>query len=103
MGQDSKMSAKANPNIPDEVRAVAADGTQLRYALMEMAREMDDVIALGRGDPDLDTPPHIIAAANPPSAMAAWISRRSRAWMHYAPPSPSICARLTACPSTPKM
>ncbi len=57
------MTIQANPNIPDEVRAVAADGTQLRYALMEMAREMKDVIALGRGDPDLDTPPHIVAAA----------------------------------------
>ncbi len=53
----------ANPNIPDKVRAVAADGTQLRYALMELAKGMDDVIALGRGDPDLDTPPHIVAAA----------------------------------------
>ena len=53
----------ANPNIPEEVRSVASDGTQLRYALMEMAREMDDVIALGRGDPDLDTPPHIVEAA----------------------------------------
>ncbi len=57
------MTIQANPNIPDEVRAVAADGTQLRYALMGMARAMDNVIALGRGDPDLDTPPHIIAAA----------------------------------------
>ncbi len=57
------MTIQANPNIPDEVRAVAADGTQLRYALMEMAREMTDVIALGRGDPDLDTPPHIVEAA----------------------------------------
>jgi len=57
------MTVNANPNIPEEVRAVAADGTQLRYALMEMARDMDDVIALGRGDPDLDTPPHIVEAA----------------------------------------
>ncbi len=54
----------ANPKIPEAVRAVAADGTQLRYALMEMARDMDDVIALGRGDPDLPTPPHIVEAAN---------------------------------------
>lgn len=53
-----------NPNIPEAVRAVAADGTQLRYAMMEMAKRMDGVIALGRGDPDLPTPPHIIAAAN---------------------------------------
>ena len=57
------MSIQLNPNIPEKVRAVASDGTQLRYALMEMAREMDDVIALGRGDPDLETPPHIVEAA----------------------------------------
>ena len=63
MGEDAVMTVNANPNIPEEVRAVAADGTQLRYALMEMARDMDDVIALGRGDPDLDTPPHIVEAA----------------------------------------
>ena len=53
-----------NPNIPESVREVAADGTQLRYAMMEMAAGMDDVIALGRGDPDLPTPPHIVEAAN---------------------------------------
>lgn len=58
------MMITANPKIPEAVRAVAADGTQLRYALMEMAKGMDDVIALGRGDPDLPTPPHIVAAAN---------------------------------------
>ncbi len=54
----------ANPKIPEAVRAVAADGTQLRYALMEMAKQMEDIIALGRGDPDLPTPPHIVEAAN---------------------------------------
>lgn len=52
-----------NPNIPQAIRDVANDGTQLRYALMEMAAELPDIIALGRGDPDLPTPPHIIAAA----------------------------------------
>ena len=52
-----------NVKIPQEVRDLAADGTQLRYALMEMARDMDDVITLGRGDPDLPTPAHIVAAA----------------------------------------
>ena len=56
--------AALNPNIPAAVRESAADGTQLRYRLMEMAAGMDDVIALGRGDPDLPTPPHIVAAAN---------------------------------------
>ena len=52
-----------NPNIPEAVRAVASDGTQLRYALMELSAQYKDAIALGRGDPDLATPPHIIAAA----------------------------------------
>ncbi len=52
-----------NPNIPDEIRAVAHDGTQLRYALMEMAATLPDIIALGRGDPDLPTPAHVITAA----------------------------------------
>lgn len=48
---------------PSELQAVANDGTRLRYALMEMAASIPDVIALGRGDPDLDTPEHVIAAA----------------------------------------
>jgi aminotransferase len=51
-----------NPNIPDAVREVAADGTKLRYALMELAAQYPDAIALGRGDPDLATPAHIIDA-----------------------------------------
>lgn len=52
----------ANPNIPEEVRAVAADGTRLRYALMELAAQYPDAIALGRGDPDMATPAHITEA-----------------------------------------
>jgi len=47
----------------DELRQLAADGTKLRYALMELAAAIPDAIALGRGDPDLDTPAHVIAAA----------------------------------------
>lgn len=66
-----------------ELQAVAQDGTALRYKLMEMAAQIPDAIALGRGDPDLDTAPHIIAAAQaaiedgradqptPPNGMAA--------------------------------
>lgn len=52
-----------NTNIPESVRAVASDGTKLRYAMMELSKQYPDVIALGRGDPDLDTPKHIIEAA----------------------------------------
>jgi aminotransferase len=38
-------------------------GSAIRYNLMELAAEMQDVISLGRGDPDLPTPGHIIAVA----------------------------------------
>ncbi len=34
-----------------------------RYSLMELAATLEGVISLGRGDPDLDTPPHIIEQA----------------------------------------
>lgn len=40
------------------------DGTALRYALMDLAKTVPDAIALGRGDPDMDTPAHIVEAAN---------------------------------------
>ncbi len=42
---------------------VSESGTELRYRLMEMAAGLDGVIPLGRGDPDLDTPAHIVQAA----------------------------------------
>ena len=39
------------------------DGAKLRYALMDLAKEIPNAIALGRGDPDLDTPAFIVQAA----------------------------------------
>jgi aminotransferase len=42
---------------------VSESGTKLRYRMMEMAASLDGVITLGRGDPDLDTPAHIVQAA----------------------------------------
>ena len=41
----------------------ADQGTNLLYKLIGEARTYDDVIVMGRGDPDFDTPPHIVAAA----------------------------------------
>ncbi|MCU0512343.1 MAG: aminotransferase class I/II-fold pyridoxal phosphate-dependent enzyme [Anaerolineae bacterium] len=38
-------------------------GTDLLYSLIAEARTYPDAIILGRGDPDFDTPAHIIAAA----------------------------------------
>ena len=48
-------------NSLEEIQSL--DGTRLRYALLDLAREMPDAIALGRGDPDLDTPAFIVEAA----------------------------------------
>jgi aminotransferase len=38
-------------------------GTELLYSLIAEARTYPDTIVMGRGDPDFDTPPHIVAAA----------------------------------------
>ncbi len=38
-------------------------GTNLLYDLISEANSYDDVIVMGRGDPDFDTPEHIVAAA----------------------------------------
>lgn len=35
-----------------------------RFSLVELAAQLDGVISLGRGDPDLDTPRHIIEGAH---------------------------------------
>lgn len=39
------------------------EGTSLLYQLIGEARTYDDSIIMGRGDPDFDTPEHIVAAA----------------------------------------
>lgn len=41
----------------------ADSGTKARYTLLELAETIPDVISLGRGDPDLDTPRPIIDRA----------------------------------------
>lgn len=43
--------------------ATEKKGTDLLYALIAEARTYADAIILGRGDPDFDTPPHVVAAA----------------------------------------
>lgn len=43
----------------------------LTYALMARARGKTNVIALGRGDPDFDTPPHVVQAAQDAMVRAA--------------------------------
>ena len=41
---------------------VKIKGPSIRTKMLDIAATLDDVIALGRGDPDLDTPPHIVEA-----------------------------------------
>ena len=58
------MAEPTTPSVADDQQARLADeGTRQRYNLMERAETMSDVIALGRGDPDLPTPRNIVEAA----------------------------------------
>src|ERR671928_769853 len=58
------MASVATPAISQrQQRRISDEGTRQRYNLMDLARTLDDVILLGRGDPDLPTPPHIVEAA----------------------------------------
>ncbi len=45
-------------------------GMALTYALLDEARRYTNVIALGRGDPDFPTPPHVVEAARDAMAHA---------------------------------
>src|SRR5438270_10151840 len=57
------VSVPAPAISPRQLRRISDEGTRQRYNLMDLARTLDDVILLGRGDPDLPTPPHIVEAA----------------------------------------
>lgn len=42
---------------------IVEEDVSFRTRMLEIAAGLDDVIALGRGDPDFHTPPHIVEAA----------------------------------------
>jgi aminotransferase len=42
---------------------IVEEDVSFRTKMLELASGLDDVIAMGRGDPDFHTPPHIVAAA----------------------------------------
>ena len=57
-----------NRTPPDRLlRALAGrlhdEDVSIRTKMLEAAAKLDDVIAMGRGDPDLHTPAHIVEAA----------------------------------------
>lgn len=51
------------PLLARKARRITAEDVSFRTKLMEAAAGLDDVIAMGRGDPDFHTPAHIVAAA----------------------------------------
>jgi len=53
------MSTEVDPRIAKRVKM--SDGS-LITRMLDIANGLDDVIRMGRGDPDLDTPPHIVKA-----------------------------------------
>jgi aminotransferase len=58
------MAESEAPSVPeDQLERLDDEGTRQRYDLLERAESMTGVIALGRGDPDLPTPPHIVEGA----------------------------------------
>jgi aminotransferase len=58
------MAEPAAPSVADnQLERLDDEGTRQRYNLLDRAESMTDVIALGRGDPDLPTPEHIVEAA----------------------------------------
>lgn len=82
----------ADPQTQDAATRRQEEGTALMYELMAEARQFNDLVPMGRGDPDFDTPPHAIEAAReamlhhaheqtPPEGMLALreaIARRMR-------------------------
>ncbi len=50
------------PAPPRFARRVTLKQSSVRTRMLDLAAGLKDVIALGRGDPDLDTPPHIVEA-----------------------------------------
>jgi aminotransferase len=55
------MSASVTPTTRFADR-VKIKQSSVRTKMLDIAATLKDVIALGRGDPDLDTPPHIVEA-----------------------------------------
>ena len=49
--------------IFDKSKKISLDDESFRSELLSIASKIDDVIPLGRGDPDFHTPKHIVEAA----------------------------------------
>lgn len=58
----TEQTTVADSGLPADERLEDV-GTRVRYDLMDLAAKIPDVIALGRGDPDLPTPVHIVEGA----------------------------------------
>jgi aminotransferase len=63
---------------------ISSPDETIRQQMLDAAAEMDDIIAMGPGDPDLPTPQHIIDAAK---------QALDEGWTHYTPPPGDIRLR----------
>ncbi len=52
------------PMLPELASHIQTRELTFRSTILEMAADLEDVITLGRGDPDFHTPAHIVAAAH---------------------------------------
>jgi aminotransferase len=57
------VEAERSPLLRHKSHRIVAEDVGFRTRLLEMAAGLDDVIAMGRGDPDFHTPAHIVEAA----------------------------------------
>lgn len=69
MGSDSAGPATAMPGRARLAKRVKQKDAHIITQMMDIAADLPDVIKLGRGDPDLDTPKHIVRAGQ--EALAA--------------------------------
>ena len=63
---------------------ISSPDATIRTRMQEIAATLDDVVAMGPGDPDLPTPKHIIEAAK---------KALDDGWTHYTPPPGDIRLR----------
>jgi aminotransferase len=73
LGEDSGESVE-EASAEEPATKGPSSGDEKRYGLMELAATLDGVLSLGRGDPDLATPPYVIEGAlarmrNPPASL----------------------------------
>jgi aminotransferase len=93
--------------MPHDMTARLARRVKLKDAhiitrMADIAEGLTDVIKLGRGDPDLDTPPHIVAAGQQALGEGPRITRTPSASPRCGRRSPTTSAPMVAPTTRPR-